>query len=175
MRMTHIGSDVGVILICPAPSTPKTQHFLPFAIATAHKSKQAAINPATAQNLPLFCPSNRKHAKRAHQMPCRDSLQSSKGPVPMNDNGDRPVYIIVGRVWRKKGGESEGCHVLLTAPDDDTAVKASLEALAQEGYVEAELDQIGEMTEIPDEEPHMSAYQGATEGEVSIVTFEEIF
>ena len=92
----------------------------------------------------------------------------------MNDNDDRPIYIIVGRVWRKKGGDSEGCHVFLAAPDDDTAVKASLEALAQEGYVEAELDQIGEMIDMPDEEPHMSAYQGATEGEVSIVTFEEI-
>jgi hypothetical protein len=93
----------------------------------------------------------------------------------MNDNEQKPVTIIVGRVWRKKGGESEGVHVMLVAPDDDSAVRMALEALAREGYAEAELDQIGDMEGAPDDEPHMSAYQGALEGEVSIVTFDEIF
>lgn len=92
----------------------------------------------------------------------------------MQDNEpNRPVMILVGRVWRKKGGKSEGVHVMLTAPDDDTAVRKALEALAAEGYAEAELDQIGEMDGAPDDEPHISAWQGAVEGEVSIVTFEE--
>ena len=91
----------------------------------------------------------------------------------MNDNEQRPVTIIVGRVWREKGGDSEGVHVMLTAPDDDGAVRMALEALAREGYAEVELDQIGDMEGAPDEEPHMSAYQGALEGEISIVTFEE--
>ena len=59
--------------------------------------------------------------------------------------------------------------MLLIAPDDDTAVRTVLEALTREGYVEAELDQIGDMEGEPDEEPHLSAYQGALEGEVSIV------
>ena len=62
---------------------------------------------------------------------------------------------------------------MLVAPDDDSAVRAALEALAKEGFAEAELDQIGEMEGMPDEEPHASAYQGAIEGEVSIVTFDE--
>ena len=48
----------------------------------------------------------------------------------------------------------------------------ALESLAAEGYAEAELDQIGDMDGIPDEEPHISAFQGALEGEVSIVTFD---
>ena len=91
----------------------------------------------------------------------------------MNDNEERPVTIITGRVWRRKGGKPEGVHVLLVAPDDDSAVRTTLDALTREGYAEAELDQIGDMQGIPDEEPHMSAYQGALEGEVSIVTFEE--
>ena len=30
------------------------------------------------------------------------------------------------------------------------------------------------MDGVPDEEPHLSAYQGALEGEVSIVTFQEL-
>jgi hypothetical protein len=91
----------------------------------------------------------------------------------MNDNEERPVTIIVGRVWEKKGGKPLGVHLMLVAPDDDSAVRMALESLAKEGYVEAELDQIGDMDGAPDEEPHMSAYQGALEGEVSIVTFNE--
>jgi hypothetical protein len=93
----------------------------------------------------------------------------------MNDNEERPVTIIVGRAWRKKEGDSEGVHIMLVAPDDDSAVRRALEALAKEGYAEAELDQIGDMEGPPDDEPHLSAYQGATEGEVSIVTFDEPF
>ncbi|MCW5577790.1 MAG: hypothetical protein KIS89_04035 [Dokdonella sp.] len=93
----------------------------------------------------------------------------------MNDNEQRPVTIITGRIWRTKGGESEGVHIMLSAADDDSAVRLALEALAREGYAEAELDQIGDMQEIPDDEPHLSAYQGALEGEVSIVTFDEPF
>jgi hypothetical protein len=92
---------------------------------------------------------------------------------PVNDNEERPVTVITGRVWKKKGGKPEGVHVMLVAPDDDSAVRRALESLAAEGYAEAELDQIGDMEGEPDDEPHLSAYQGALEGEVSIVTFEE--
>lgn len=91
----------------------------------------------------------------------------------MNDNEERPVTIIIGRVWRKKGGKPEGVHIMLVAPDDDTAVRLALDALVKEGYAEAELDQIGDMQGEPDDEPQISAYQGALEGEVSIVTFNE--
>lgn len=91
----------------------------------------------------------------------------------MNDNEARPVKIITGRVWRRKGGDSEGVHVLLVAPDDDTAVRMALESLAREGYAEAEFDQIGDLEGVPDDEPHLSAYQGALEGEVSVVAFDE--
>jgi hypothetical protein len=95
------------------------------------------------------------------------------GISDVNDNEQQNVTIIVGRVWRRKGGPSEGVHVMLTAPDDDSAVRRALDALASEGYAEAELDQIGEMQESPEDEPHLSAWQGALEGEVSIVTFDE--
>lgn len=89
----------------------------------------------------------------------------------MNDNEAHPVTIITGRVWKRKGGKPEGVHVLLVAPDDDSAVRAALDALSREGYAEAEFDQIGDLDGVPDDEPHLSAYQGAIEGEVSIVTF----
>ena len=107
----------------------------------------------------------------------RKSRMSSQDPLarrnqPVNDNEERPVTIITGRVWKRKGGKPEGVHVMLVAPDDDSAVRRALESLAAEGYAEAELDQIGDMDGVPDEEPHLSAFQGALEGEVSIVTFD---
>jgi hypothetical protein len=91
----------------------------------------------------------------------------------MNDNEASSVTIITGRIWKRKGGKPEGVHVMLVAPDDDSAVRMALDALTREGYAEAELDQIGDMDGVPDDEPHLSAYQGALEGEVSIVTFDE--
>lgn len=91
----------------------------------------------------------------------------------MNDNEQPHVTILTGRVFRRKGGKAEGIHIFLVAPDDDTAVKMALQALASEGYAEAELDQIGDIDGMPEEEPHASAYQGALEGEVAIVTFDD--
>lgn len=93
----------------------------------------------------------------------------------MDDYEQRPVTILVGRVWRDKGSESQGVHIMLVAPDDDSATRRALEALAAEGYAEAELDQIGDMDGPPEDEPHLSAYQGAQEGDVSIITFDEPF
>jgi hypothetical protein len=92
---------------------------------------------------------------------------------PANENtSEQPmVFIIIGRAWQEKSGEPVDMHILLTAPDDDSAVREALNALAEEGYEEAELDQIGTLQGSPDEEPHASAYQGALEGEVAIVTF----
>jgi hypothetical protein len=91
----------------------------------------------------------------------------------VNDNDERHVTIIIGQVRRSKSGPWDTVHVLLTAPDDDSAVRRTLDALASEGYAEAELDQIGDMEGEPDEEPHVSAYQGALEGEVAIVLVKE--
>ena len=86
---------------------------------------------------------------------------------------ERGVFIIIGRVWPIKDADSISIHILLTAADDDDAVRNALNALAERGYEEAEFDQIGSIVEPPDEEPHASAFQGALEGEVAIVTFEE--
>ncbi len=87
----------------------------------------------------------------------------------MNDNESPIVWIIIGRVTRKKGGPEQGVHVMLQAPDEDSAVRMTLQGLQREGFAEAQLDQIGELEGEPDEEPHISAYQGALEGEVAIV------
>lgn len=85
------------------------------------------------------------------------------------DGDERLVYIIVGTVYRQASGPGEAVHVLLSAADDDSAVRTTLDALAREGFAEADLDQIGTFTEAPDDEPHASAYQDALEGEIAIV------
>ena len=88
-----------------------------------------------------------------------------------NDNdAGTTVFVIIGRAFATKGADASIIHILLAAPDDDSAVREALNALAQEGYEEAELDQIGVLDGMPDEEPYASAYQGAMEGEIAIVT-----
>ena len=91
-----------------------------------------------------------------------------------NDNNtlDEPmVFIIIGKAYEREGDEGIDIHVMLRAPDDDTAVREALNALSEEGFLEADLDQIGTLMGAPDEEPHASAYQGALEGEVAIIRF----
>ncbi len=91
----------------------------------------------------------------------------------MNDNEGPSVTLIIGRARRRKEGKADGIQIMLVAPDEDAAVRSALDALKGQGYVAAELDQIGEMEAMPDEEPHASAYQGALEGEVSIVVTDD--
>jgi len=94
--------------------------------------------------------------------------------IPDNDNSlDGPmIFIIIGKAY-EQDGDKEGVdiHVMLRAPDDDTAVREALSALAEEGFLEADLDQIGTLEDVPDEEPHASAYKGALTGEVAIIKF----
>lgn len=92
-----------------------------------------------------------------------------------NDNNtlDEPmVFIIIGKAYERDGDEDGiDIHVMLRAPDDDTAVREALNALSEEGFLEADLDQIGTLADEPEEEPHASAYRGALEGEVAIIRF----
>lgn len=83
------------------------------------------------------------------------------------------IFIIIGQVSQEKGGDMAPVHVMLAAPDEDTAVRLCLDALSAKGFAEADLDQIGLMQGMPDEEPHASAYQGALEGEVAVIAFDQ--
>lgn len=89
-----------------------------------------------------------------------------------NGEDEKTIFIIIGRVNQDMGGDMAQIHVMLAAPDEDTAVRLCLDALSAKGYAEADLDQIGLMGGMPDEEPHASAYQGALEGEVAIINFD---
>ncbi|MGB7285605.1 MAG: transcriptional regulator [Salaquimonas sp.] len=87
---------------------------------------------------------------------------------------DEPmVFIVIGEVRRKDEKEMIPFNALLVGPDDDTAVRQCLEALAQEGYEEADLHQIGNLEGRPEEDPFISAYDSALEGEVAIIAYEK--
>ena len=91
-----------------------------------------------------------------------------------NDNNtldDPMIFIIIGKAYEREGHDGIDIHVMLRAPDDDSAVREALNALSEEGFLEADLDQIGTLTDVPEEEPHASAYRGALEGEVAIIRF----
>jgi hypothetical protein len=140
----------------------------------SHVAEQERLRRISFQQQPLQRHNlSRCHLLRRAASTCGPRAPSTEWRIAMNDNEPTPVTIITGRVFRRKGGRAEGVHVMLVAPDDDSAVRRALESLAKEGFAEAELDQIGEMEGPPDEEPHASAYQGALEGEVSIITFDE--
>ncbi len=93
--------------------------------------------------------------------------------APDNDNNSEGpmVFIIIGKGYQSDDSEGVDLHIMLKAADDDSAVREALNALAEEGFIEADLDQIGMLTEVPEEEPHASAYQGAVDGEVAIIRF----
>lgn len=93
----------------------------------------------------------------------------------MNDNAAGPVYFLAGRVKPDRAAEPVGFHALLRAPDDEAAIRRTLQSLAAEGYASAELDRIGEMDAAPEDDPYREAYAGALAGDVAIVTFEDPF
>lgn len=90
-----------------------------------------------------------------------------------NDNAnDGPmVFIIIAKGYEAVDTDGIDLHIILSAADEDSAVREALNALSEEGFLEADLDQIGVLMGEPDEEPHLSAYQGALQGEVAIIRF----
>ena len=94
-----------------------------------------------------------------------------------NDNGreeaETPaIFVIIGQTCKYKGGEKTPVHVMLAAPDEDTAVRLCLDALSSKGYAEADLDQLGVLDGMPDDEPPASAYPGALAGDVAVTPSE---
>ncbi|WP_068082291.1 hypothetical protein [Polycladidibacter stylochi] len=86
------------------------------------------------------------------------------------------TYILMGRAWNADALTQEDAHevnVICRAVDDDDAVTKTLEALSDDGYAEAELAKIGVLTEVPEQEPFVSAYNDAQQGIVAIICFNE--
>ena len=95
--------------------------------------------------------------------------------MSMNGAGDDiepTIYVIFGRGRLEALGtpdEDVELHILLQAPDEDSAVRRALEALAGEGYATAELDRIGVVLEEPDDPTYEAAYEDALSGEVAVI------
>ncbi|MBA8904197.1 MULTISPECIES: hypothetical protein [unclassified Phyllobacterium] len=85
----------------------------------------------------------------------------------------KPVHLIIADVWKKGEEDSRQVHVLLMNDDTDGLVQTALQILANEGYEEAELLEIGTLTTEPDEEPHLSAWKTALTGQVALIEFNE--
>ncbi|WP_349357390.1 regulator [Stappia sp.] len=93
-----------------------------------------------------------------------------------DDDGGANVFIILGTA--REPGEGDALadvpvNILLQAPDEDSAVRAALEALGGQGFVEVDLDQIGVILEEPDDPTFEAAYEDALAGEVAVITYRE--
>lgn len=83
------------------------------------------------------------------------------------------VHLVVADVWKDKQEEPRQVHLLLMRDDSEGLVDFALQVLANEGYDEAELLEIGTLTEEPTEEPHLSAYKNALAGQIAMIEFNE--
>lgn len=81
------------------------------------------------------------------------------------------VFILIGGVRRENEPEMARFYAFLTAPDDDGAVRRCLESLAQQGFEEADLDQIGILTGPPEEPQFLEPYRTAQKGDVALMVF----
>jgi hypothetical protein len=91
---------------------------------------------------------------------------------PGDADSEPTVFILIGGVRRANEAEMARFYAFLAAPDDDGAVRKCLESLAQQGFEEADLDQIGVLTGPPDEEEFHAPYAAALKGEVALMLFD---
>ncbi|PRD40567.1 hypothetical protein C5748_26290 [Phyllobacterium phragmitis] len=93
----------------------------------------------------------------------------------MSSTTDEPkqVHLVIAEVWKEKDGGPTLVHLLLMGDGGDDLVTTALNILAGQGYEEAELLEIGTLTEEPEEEPHLSAWKTALGGEAALIEFEE--
>jgi len=81
------------------------------------------------------------------------------------------IFVVIGEARLTKDGALVPFNALLAAPDDDTAVHMVLESLAQEGYLEADLHQIGNLDERPEKAEFLAAYESALAGEIALIIY----
>ena len=93
--------------------------------------------------------------------------------MPTDNPEPKTVHLVVADVWKAKEEDPRQVHLLLMNDDADGLVQTALQILANEGYEEAELLEIGTLTEEPEEEPHLSAYRNALTGQVALIEFNE--
>ena len=92
----------------------------------------------------------------------------------MNESTDNPmVFLITGAIKRSDWQIMQRFNALLSAPDEDTAVRNCLDALAREGFSQAELDQIGDVLPGSQDEDLSEAYRRALDGEIYLMILDD--
>jgi len=93
----------------------------------------------------------------------------------MTSPTDEPkqVHLVIADVWKDRDGEPTLVHLLFTGNEGDDLITVALNILAGQGYEEAELLEIGTLSEEPEEEPHLSAWKTALGGEAALIEFGE--
>lgn len=94
----------------------------------------------------------------------------STGPSSGNDSPT--IHLVIAHAWNEGEESPVEVHLLLKESENDDLVQTVLSILADEGYQEAELLEMGTLTEQPDEEPHKSAWETAIEGQVALIEFD---
>lgn len=82
------------------------------------------------------------------------------------------VFLIIANAWQENEPDPANLHILLKPQADEDVIQAALQVLANEGFDEAEITEIGTLTEQPEEEPYLSAYNTALSGQVAMIEFD---
>lgn len=82
------------------------------------------------------------------------------------------VFLIIADAWKDGETDPANIHILFKSEEDEDVVQAALEILASEGFTEAEITEIGTLTEQPEEEPYLSGYNTALSGQVAMIEFD---
>lgn len=90
--------------------------------------------------------------------------------TPAADSNE--IYLIIADAWKDGESDPVNIHILLKSEADEDIIQASMEILASEGFAEAEITEIGTLTEQPEEEPYLSAYNTALSGQVAMIEFD---
>ena len=99
------------------------------------------------------------------------SSTSTTDSTPAGDDSPT-VHLVIADVWNEGEESPIEVHLLLKSEEDEDLVQTVLAILAEEGSNEAELVEMGPLTEEPEEEPHKSAWATALSGEVALIEFD---
>lgn len=82
------------------------------------------------------------------------------------------VFLIIADAWKDGESDPVNVHIMLKSEPDEDVIQATLEILANEGFAEAEISEIGTLTEQPEDEPYLSGYNTALSGQVAMIEFD---
>lgn len=82
------------------------------------------------------------------------------------------VYLIIADAWKDGESDPVNVHILFKSEPEEDVIQAALEILASEGFAEAEISEIGNLKEQPEDEPYLSAWNTAVSGQVAMIEFD---